>query len=491
MIKRIKELLFQNRSTKQTIAKNLFWLSFGQVASRLIRGIVIIYTARMMGTAEYGLFSYLLGLAGLFTIFADIGINQTITREIAQKPEKTEKYFSTSFFIKIILFLLTAMLIIFIGPYFSKIQGVAALIHFVAIIVIFDGLREFAMSLFRAREKMELEAVVTLATNISITLLGFGALYFSTASKLMTISYTIATGIGALLSIIILRADFKKIFTHFDKDLIKPILSMSWPVALTGIIGAFMLNTDTIMLGWWRTAEEIGLYSGGQRIIQMLYTLPAILASAIFPTLSRLIGQKNNEKITQLMELSLTASFLIAFPMAIGGIVLGSPIIKFIYGSEYLPGTSSFQVLAATMIIIFPSTLIGNAILSFNKQKSAIIYMSVAAFGNMIFNAILIPRYGIVGSSIATLISQAMSNTIAWMVIKKVSDFKIFIHIKKIIISSIIMGISCYFLNLLNTNVLINIAISATIYFLILFILKEKLIQETKSLMKMIKASPL
>lgn len=491
MLKRLKELLFQNRSTKQTITKNLFWLSFGQVASRLIRGIIIIYAARIMGANEYGLFSYLLSLAGLFTIFADIGINQTITREIAQKPAEAEKYFSTSFFIKTILFLLTTTLIIFAGPYFSKIEGVAALIHFVAIIVIFDGIREFSMSLFRAREKMELEAVVTLATNLSITLLGFGALYFSTTSELMTLSYSIATGIGALISIIILKSDFKKILVHFNKNLIKPILSMSWPVALTGIIGAFMLNTDTIMLGWWRTAEEIGLYSSGQRIIQMLYTFPAILASAIFPTLSRLIGQKNHEKITQLMELSLTASFLIAFPMAIGGIILGSPIIKFIYGNEYLPGTSSFQVLATTMIIIFPSTLIGNAILAFNKQKSAIIYMSVAAFGNMFFNAILIPRYGIVGSSIATLISQAISNVIAWMVIKKVNDFKIFIHIKKIIFSSIIMGTFSYFLNILGINVLLNIAISSFIYFLMLFILKEKLLEETKSLIKMIKISPL
>ena len=100
IIKRLKSLLFENKGLRQTITKNVFWLSISQFGSRLIRAVIIIYAARALGTAEYGVFSYLLGLAGFFTIFGDIGINQIITREMAKKPERQSIYFSTAFWMK-------------------------------------------------------------------------------------------------------------------------------------------------------------------------------------------------------------------------------------------------------------------------------------------------------------------------------------------------------------------------------------------------------
>ena len=241
------------QSSKMFLAK-----SFSNRRTSLIRAAIIIYAARVLGLTEYGIFSYLLSLAGFFTIFADIGINQTLTKEITQKPEQTSKYFSTAFWIKIILFASTAAIVIIIGPLFSKISVATTMFYFIVMIIVFDGLREFSQSIFRAKEKMEFEAFTAVLTNVAITVLGFAALYFSVSLKAITLSYAIGTGIGALAAIIIIRSEFKKIISHFEKTLIKPIINSAWPIALTGIIGAFMLNTDIIMLGWWRTAQEIG-----------------------------------------------------------------------------------------------------------------------------------------------------------------------------------------------------------------------------------------
>ncbi len=490
MIRRFKELLFQNRSTRQTITKNIFWLSVSQIASRLIRAVIIIYAARVLGAADYGLFSYLLGLAGFFTIFSDIGVNTILTKEITQKPEQTSVYFSTAFWIKIFLFATTAAIVMIAGPHFSKLPGAASMLYFVVMIIIFDGLREFSQSIFRAREKMELEAFANILTNLSITVLGFTVLYFSVSLKLLTFSYAIATGIGAFAAIFIIRKEFEKLFSHFKKDMVKPIINSAWPIALTGIIGAFMLNTDILMLGWWRTAQEIGFYSAGQKIIQALYTLPAIIAGATFPTISRLIGQQNHEKIKQLMEVAMTAIFLMSVPMAIGGIILGKSIIALIYGNEYLPAAVSFQILMTTIFIIFPGTLIGNSILAYGKQKKLAVYMMIAAFGNIALNAILIPIYGIVGSAIATITSQFISNILAWRMIKKINNFKTFIHVKKIIFAGIVMGAASFIFNKFGLNVIINIIISAGIYFLVLYLLKEKAIEEIKNLFKLARIMP-
>jgi hypothetical protein len=68
--------------------------------------------------------------------------------------------------------------------------------------------------------------------------------------------------------------------------------------------------------------------------------------------------------------------------------------------------------------------------------------------------------------------------------IKKLNDFKTIIHLKKIFLASIILGISSFVLNKLGVGVLINIALSAGIYFIALFLLKEKVIEEGKEILR-------
>lgn len=490
MINRLKELLFQNRSTKQTIIKNTFWLSLSQVGSRLIRSIIIIYAARILGAAEYGVFSYALGLAGFFTIFADIGVLQILTREASQKPEKKSHYFATSFWIKSILLFGTAILVSTVAPYFSKIEGAKQLIPYVALLVIFDGIRELALAFYRALEKMEFEALITMIMNLSITIFGFIILAYSQTSSALMAIYVASVGIGTLTSVITLRKEFLKIFSHFDPTLIKPIVKNAIPVALLGILGVFMLNTDYIMLGWWRSPIELGFYSAGQKIIQVIYSMPSIIASAIFPALAKFIGQKNDNGVKILMEKGMTIILGISIPITVGGIILGAPIIEFLYGKEYLPATLSFQILLSTIVLLFPNMLLTNMIFAHNQQKKLAWFIGTGALANIVFNSLLIPKFGIAGSSIATFIAQFANNYLTWQAAKKLNDFKTIANIKKITVSAIAMGILCFIFNYFGLNVLINIAISSIIYFLILFLLKEKLVEEVRSLFKLAKISP-
>ncbi|MEK9154618.1 MAG: flippase [Patescibacteria group bacterium] len=481
---KLKSLLFQNRNIRQTVAKNVFWLSFSQIGSRLIRAIIIIYAARALGAADYGIFSYALGLAGFFTIFSDIGISQILTREMVQKQGQKDRYFSTAFWIKIFILAITVLLIIFAAPYFSKLEAAKNLMVFIALIVIFDGLREFSLASFRAFEKMEFEALISILTNIAITTFGLIALYFAPTSKSLTLAYAFSTMIGFFVGFIILREHFKKILNCFDKSLIKPILYSAYPIALLSFFGAFMLNTDMIMLGWWKTPKEIGYYSAGQKIIQLLYTLPAILATSIFPSMSRFVNNQENERVKNLMKKGMVIIFSIAMPVFLGGVILAKPIIGLLYGKEYLPATLSFQILLFTPFFIFPQILLGNFILAHNRQKELKFPVGLGAISNIILNVLLIPPYGIVGCSIATVIAQFLNTSLTWRIAKKINDFFSFRQLSKAIIAAIIMGVIAFILNESNINVIINIIISAGIYFGTLYLLKEKILEEILTILK-------
>lgn len=488
MMKKIKEFLFHNKSSKQTITKNVFWLSVSQLAGRIIRSAIIIYAARVLGAAEYGVFSYALGLAGFFTIFADIGISVLLTKEVAQQPQKAKAYFAVSLWLKSILLLGTTLLIVFIAPYFSKIEQAKALLPFVALLVIFDNLREFSNAFFRAKEKMEFEALTTIFMNITITVLGFIALYFSKSAGAITFSYVGSAGAGFLAAIFILREEFLGIIKNFDKSLIRPILKLAWPIALSGLLGAFMLNVDIIMLGWFRTETEIGLYSAGQKIVQLLYILPSIIASAVFSPISRAVKNQEYAVVRSITEKSASLISLIALPLIVGGIVLGKPIIEFLYGNGYLNGVSSFQILILTILITFYGSLFSNLILAYDQQKKFAAYAGLASIGNIIFNAMLIPFWGIAGAAAATLIVQTMYYGLIWKALTKIIPFRIFPNVKKVAPTAAIMGLAAFLINEFSLNVIINIFISGMIYFIILYLLKETIIREIEGVFIKIKS---
>jgi len=487
MLNRLRDLLFQNISTKQTILKNVFWLSASQIGSRLIRAAIIIYAARVLGAAEYGVFSYILGLAGFFTIFADLGLSPLMTREIASQPEKRSFYFTNAFWIKVFLLFITSSLIIFVAPRFSKIEAAALLVPFVAILVILDNFRDLVFSYFRGVEKMEKEAILTIIMNTIIAIAGFIILYFSRTAGALLFSYIASVAALSIVAFYFVQDLIKNIFKNFNKEVLKKFIHDCWPLAFAGLFGVFMLNIDIIMLGWWRTAEEIGYYSAGQRIIQILYTLPAISASAVFPALSRFISQNQKEKTRLLSEKSITILYLAAFPLTIGGIVLSAPIMQFLFGREYLPGALAFQLLCIALLINFPGAILSNLILARNQQKSLFKYLLAGSSANVLLNALLIPLYGIAGSAAATVFAQSAYYVPIWHKIKGQENFYTLRYLKKIIAAAAIMGVFTFVINKTGLNVIINIILSAGVYFGILYFLKENVVNEIRDLFVKIK----
>ncbi|MCH7551975.1 oligosaccharide flippase family protein [Patescibacteria group bacterium] len=102
----------------------------------------------------------------------------------------------------------SSLLVFFLAPQFSGIEAAKVIIPFVALLVIFDGVRDLTIAFMRAKNKMEIEALITVITNISITVFGFIILYFSATAKAFTLSYVASAGIGTLAAIFILKKEF-------------------------------------------------------------------------------------------------------------------------------------------------------------------------------------------------------------------------------------------------------------------------------------------
>jgi O-antigen/teichoic acid export membrane protein len=480
MIKRIKSLLFENRHARQTVAKNTFWLSIGAVASRVIKAVIIIYAARILGAENYGVFSYALSLAAMFSILSDAGVQGILTREISRNPEALEKTLATSFVIKLCLVVSSVLLIVGVGPFVSTVKGAASLLPLAALLTAFDSLRDFSFSISRSREKMEIEGGIGTLTGVSIAIFGLAALWVKPTPFVLMIGYVMGSGLGMLIAFLLLGKYLKNFWKLFEKDLAKKILKDALPFALMSLLGALTVNTDTIMIGLFRGARDVGLYAAAQRPVILVYLLAGVLATSVFPLMARL-SKNDNERFKSVLEKTVSASLLFAIPVFVGGAVLAQPIIFFLFGQQYASTAATFAVLLFTVILLFPASTILNAIFAYNEQKILLISLVIGGLGNALFDYLLIPRFGIIGSSFATVISQALAYGFAWKKMKSINNFYTLKHLKKGFLAVTVMGLASFAMNLIHLQVLLNITVSAVIYLGILVLLKEKLIGEAKS----------
>ncbi|MEI7424962.1 MAG: polysaccharide biosynthesis C-terminal domain-containing protein, partial [Candidatus Staskawiczbacteria bacterium] len=97
--------------------------------------------------------------------------------------------------------------------------------------------------------------------------------------------------------------------------------------------------------------------------------------------------------------------FWISFVIALLITVLAYPIIKVLFGTAYIEAVPTLQIYVWAGICIFQNVAIGYYMLAVNLTKLQFYNTVIGAVLNIVLNIILIPKLGINGAAIATLIS--------------------------------------------------------------------------------------
>ncbi len=104
-----------------------------ELSARLMRLVLVICAARMLGALDYGKFSFALAFNSLFLILMDWGVHQLLVREIARKPDMVQKYIGNALILKITSIILTVLLIFTIISVSGKSYEVVVVVFLISL----------------------------------------------------------------------------------------------------------------------------------------------------------------------------------------------------------------------------------------------------------------------------------------------------------------------------------------------------------------------
>lgn len=473
MPQRLRSFLFSNTSRAQTVVKNTFWLTLGTLAGRLLRAGFLIIVARTLSTEDWGAFTYVLSLSALLSVFIDFGISAIITRESSRDLSLQVKYFATGLGIKGVLIAVLSAGTLLIAPHLVTFDAVIALIPVMVLIMIFDGLRDFGYLMTRAWERMELEALVHVVTNVAIVVAGSLALAIKPTPYAVAVGYAVGAGIGLIPAYWPLRGYLRQLRSAWTPSLIKPVIMSSWPYGMLSLMGALLLNTDTLMIGWLKDLEAVGLYGAVQRIALFTYLVPGPLAAAIFPSMTKAVADKAGFRA--LLEQALSALAIAGAPLTVGTFVLAGPITATLYGDAYLPAAASLAFMSLAFVPYFYSTVLGNAVFAASREKQLFTYVILGIAGNVFWNTLLIPRFGITGAAIGTAINQTVITAYLAYRVRSITPFAMFGTMARPAIAALGMGAVVWAFGIFSPTIWLTIPVGALSYVALLCAVREPL----------------
>ena len=249
--------------------------------------------------------------------------------------------------------------------------------------------------------------------------------FISTESALM--APMVVTGIiGFIVMLTVLKrvsgiTNNQIINAKFDSALLK----FSYPLMFVTILQTFMHWMDILMLGYFTDATTVGLYHPAARTAGLLQTLLLSFISIYAPMAAQFHAEGNKNELMKTYKL--VSRWLLICAIPISGIFIVFPgKVLLLFGPEFLPSANILVILTGATFI---QAILGASgpTLSMTGHTQLVLGNTIGAFVlNFGLNIFLIPKYGIIGAAMATLISLTavgLARTVEVSIILKMNFF--------------------------------------------------------------------
>jgi len=248
----------------------------------------------------------------------------------------------------------------------------------------------------------------------AITFLGFIAVFWSYFSNNQ---FTIYLYIGSLILAGILAVFItprvasnnpvgESLATNTSAPNILALIQKSLPLAPISIISFLMIFTDTIMVGWFLANDRVAEYSVASKISYIVLFFLQAMEAVIYP---RLLNMYQHDS-ARLQRFFWQATALVVGVVLIvtSFMYLLSDWLLIAFGKDYVVAKEALGLLLLAQFLRAASITFSFMFIIKEKVKYLNIILVTAFIANIIFNIILINRYGIEGAAIATLIANAV-----------------------------------------------------------------------------------
>jgi O-antigen/teichoic acid export membrane protein len=401
--------MFNQDSIYKKIIVNTSTQFGSRVVSVLLSLISVGLLTRYLGTDEYGNFTLVFTYISFFAVLSDIGFNQVVVREFASGKEKGVLVKASLLNLKLILTILSIIfpiLALYLFPYSNYLKG-AIIIGAFAVAV--GNMVSYGTSILQSQLSLDLVALLDLLMKLVTVIAVF--CFTRIQLNLYFIIGTVFIGnfVGLVAAFLFVKKHIAFRF-YLDTKLTKRMLKLGVPVGISAFLALLYFKVDTIMLSLMRSSTEVGIYSLSFRLLENILMLWGLYMASIFPLWSKFFANSEYSKYKSLLRDTLLVLFGLSIVVIFCGYAFSPLIMRVLGGSKFFSSMQPFKILLLATPFFFLNSIFYYIILSFGKTKYLLLPLVASLFINILINLYAIPKYGYIGTSVTTVITEIFTS---------------------------------------------------------------------------------
>lgn len=401
--------------------ENFLIYGFGGIISKLVPLVMVPIVTRLMPNSSYfGISDMSNTVVSFGSSLAVMGMYDAMYRMFFEKDDEDyqKEICSTTLIFTLVtsavIFLIMLVLRDFIADKFFGDTKYTYLVYITAIATLVGATNNIICAPTRMQNKRKVFVVM----NALSPLVSYGV----SIPLLLTGHYIIALPVAGVISGFSCEVIFwilNKEWFNFKKfriEYLKPLLWIAIPLLPNFLIYWIFSSSDKLMITNLIGTAATGVYSVGGKLgnaSQLIYTAFAGgWQFFAFSTMKEKDQVKSNSQIFEYLG-------IISFVCAMGIFIICKPLYELLFTGEYVVGyiISPYLFLAPLLQMLFQVAC--NQFLVIKKTWPNIFILSTGAIVNIVLNLVLIPKIGIEGAAIATLVGYVVSDIIVVIVLMK------------------------------------------------------------------------
>ena len=369
--------------------------------------LIPLYTKHLR-PEEYGVYSIIALIGTVILYIYDMGILNALVRHYFEFDtddiDKKRRMVSTALWFFIIVSILFSVFLLWCSTSISTLilggRKYTYLLQMMIAIIFLKTVSGIPMTVLRMKEKSVLFMCLYGLNGLGIIVLSY--IFLSIIKKgLVGVfqSLLLATIIFAISSF---AFTFRNYGFSFSFRYLVKMLKYGLPLSLVMLFGWIINFSDRYLIRYFLSLSDVGLYSLGYKFGQIIYMAVLSFLMCWGPILFTIVKEQNHQKT--LARLSTYIATVFMFVCLIVSFFCREIVILMAESSYY----SSYRIVP---LISFSYYLFGiymlflSGILISKHVSKQLIILGAASVINILLNIILIPRQGIMGAAVATIIT--------------------------------------------------------------------------------------
>jgi O-antigen/teichoic acid export membrane protein len=361
-----------------------------------VAGILVV---RYLGVSNLGKYSVALAFIPYFSVIANLGLDSILIRDIAKDPDRAGSLLANGIGLNLCLSFVAIVLCWVAVLFLPYPPVVRTLIRLYSFSLLF-GFATLLSAVFQARVEVQYSTLASIAGRI--TFLAIVAVLVLLKAGLA--AFILANLAWLAVQVLVLCAFLQRrvrLGVSADLQVWKYLFAESWPLALSAIFVTVYGRIDQLMLYSLAGAAPTGLYAASVKVAEVFNYIPVAYMATVFPILSQRFTN-SAASFNRLYQNSFRYLGSIVVLIAVWITFSGERLLSLLFGGQYAAGSLALTILMWSEIWVFLGIVNQRVLVSSGLQKIDFVLTGASAAVNVGLNLILIPRYDIVGASIAT-----------------------------------------------------------------------------------------